>query len=695
MEEENRMWDQTSEHQEFEDQKNEQKKSGKKEKSRKENRNRENDTEVSLKGNLLVKMIAFLLFVVILPAAFVGGVFTAGNLYLGSFQMTAQDIISEDIERTALNRLDHIEFLLKFGNDRELEIFLRDAGLYAEVSVEGSEEVAACYGKVPENAYYVFERGGILPIQDYTSSRLVKLYVPTFTNAAYFKGVDYNEADYYSVRDYWIAFLHYFRYEALWCTVAGIPLSILLFLFLMCSAGHRNGKKGYQPSFFHLFPFEVIAGIYCFLAAGLGFIALNIVLTVEEKTLFTSVYYILGMAVFLFLTALTMAFCMEFSARVKYGKWWQNTIVYKIVYFCAKMVGSCLRLIIRILSAIPLVPFVSLGILGISGIEFILLFIYHNKPMMIMVLWFLEKLILVPIILFTAVQCRDLKKAGRELAEGNLSHKVDTKYKFFAVKEHAESLNHIGDGLSLAVREKMKSEHLKTELITNVSHDIKTPLTSIINYADLLGNADLTREEIDEYSEVLVRQSRRLKKLLEDLLEASKATTGNLEVNLEECNIGVLLTQAAGEYEQRFQEKNLQMILRSPEEDVYVLADGRHLWRVFDNLLNNICKYAQEGTRVFLTLEEQGKEVTAIFRNTSKYELEISGDELKERFVRGDKSRNMEGNGLGLSIAQSLVELQKGRMEIVTDGDLFKVILTFPKAEEGKRIVLPDEGYEE
>ena len=280
-------------------------------------------------------------------------------------------------------------------------------------------------------------------------------------------------------------------------------------------------------------------------------------------------------------------------------------------------------------------------------------------------------------------------------------------------KEHGENLNSLGQGISRAVAERMKIEHLKTELITNVSHDIKTPLTSIINYADLICEETMRNKEEDqrpkeaalgqgtegqsdseggvrneeansckdarirEYAEVLLRQSRRLKKLLEDLVEASKATTGNLEVDLKPCEVGVLLSQAVGEYQQRMEEKGLELIARQPEHSVIIIADGRHLWRVFDNLLNNICKYAQERSRVYLRVEEKQDSVQIIIRNMSKNPLEISGEELQERFVRGDRSRHMEGNGLGLSIEKSLIELQDGKMEIVMDGDLFKVILCF------------------
>ena len=181
-----------------------------------------------------------------------------------------------------------------------------------------------------------------------------------------------------------------------------------------------------------------------------------------------------------------------------------------------------------------------------------------------------------------------------------------------------------------------------------------------------------------EYLEVLQRQSARLKKLIEDLIEASKASTGNLSVNLESCDISILLTQTVGEFEEKLAANNLQLITQSPDSSVIVLADNRHLWRIFDNLMNNICKYAQPGTRVYINLEMNAQNVRILFRNTSKYALNINSDELTERFVRGDVSRNTEGNGLGLSIAQSLAELMHGSLEIITDGDLFKAIVTLP-----------------
>jgi len=249
-------------------------------------------------------------------------------------------------------------------------------------------------------------------------------------------------------------------------------------------------------------------------------------------------------------------------------------------------------------------------------------------------------------------------------------------------KNYAEHLNQIGSGMQTALDERMKSEHFKTELITNVSHDIKTPITSIINYVDLLTKEDVENPKVQEYLEVLTRQSARLKKLIEDLIEASKASSGVLKVNWEKCVPEVLLTQAAGEYEERLQAKNLELVIHHPEEELSVLADGRHLWRVFDNLLNNIYKYAQPGTRVYLDLEQDERNVSIVFRNISKSPLHMTGEELQERFVRGDSSRNTEGSGLGLSIAQSLTELMHGSFHLLVDGDFFKVTLTFPRITE-------------
>ncbi|MBQ8518534.1 MAG: HAMP domain-containing histidine kinase, partial [Agathobacter sp.] len=261
---------------------------------------------------------------------------------------------------------------------------------------------------------------------------------------------------------------------------------------------------------------------------------------------------------------------------------------------------------------------------------------------------------------------------------GDMSQPIDTSRMFWKFKEHGESINKVSEGIALAVEERMKSEHFKTELITNVSHDIKTPLTSIINYVDLIKKEDVQDEKLQEYVDVLDRQSARLKKLIEDLMEASKASTGNLTVNLEECDVEVLLTQIIGEFEEKLQKNQLAVVVEKPDVPVKMMADGRHIWRVLDNLLNNACKYSLPGSRVYVSLKAEKREAVIVFKNISKEALNIPSDELMERFVRGDSSRNTEGSGLGLSIAQSLTELMQGTMKLEIDGDLFKVTLRFP-----------------
>jgi signal transduction histidine kinase len=248
------------------------------------------------------------------------------------------------------------------------------------------------------------------------------------------------------------------------------------------------------------------------------------------------------------------------------------------------------------------------------------------------------------------------------------------------LKAHADELNNLGQAISVAVDERMKSEHFKGELITNVSHDLKTPLTSIINYVDLLKKEDIDNPKAAEYIEVLDRKSQRLKKLTEDLVEASKASTGNLSVSLERVELRQLADQALAEYSERLEDQGLTVVRTVPDSQVWVQADGRHLWRVLDNLLSNCAKYALSGTRVYVEVRVHPDSAALSVKNISREALNVPPEALLERFVRGDESRTTEGSGLGLSIAQSLTELQNGRFDVDIDGDLFKATVTLPLA---------------
>ena len=273
-----------------------------------------------------------------------------------------------------------------------------------------------------------------------------------------------------------------------------------------------------------------------------------------------------------------------------------------------------------------------------------------------------------------------VRKGTEIIAAGNLNHQIETAHLPADLKGHAEALNNISGGLTTAVNEQMKSERFKAELITNVSHDLKTPLTSIINYVNLLKTTDQTDPRAQTYIEVLDRKSLRLKKLTEDLVEASKASTGVLAVNREKIGMAQLLDQALGEYEEKLEEKRLAVVRTVPEGESYVYADGRHLWRVIDNLLSNCAKYALEGTRVYIELVRGKGTVSLSVKNISREALNVPPERLMERFVRGEESRSTEGSGLGLSIARSLTELQGGTFELAVDGDLFKAVVTRPQS---------------
>ncbi len=283
------------------------------------------------------------------------------------------------------------------------------------------------------------------------------------------------------------------------------------------------------------------------------------------------------------------------------------------------------------------------------------------------------------VILYAASAFAILLESAKRMSKGDLDTQVDDRMLIGGFREFAHRLNDLAGVAVIAAQKQLKSERMKTELITNVSHDIKTPLTSIINYVDLLQKPH-TEAQQDQYLEVLDRQSQRLKKLIDDLMEMSKASTGNLSVDIARMDAGETVNQALGEFADKLDRAQLMPVFRQPDDPVYMMADGRLVWRVMSNLLGNAVKYALPGTRIYLDLMEMDGKVVISMKNISREELNVNADELMERFVRGDASRNTEGSGLGLNITQSLMEVQRGQLQILVDGDLFKVTLIFPGA---------------
>lgn len=454
--------------------------------------------------------------------------------------------------------------------------------------------------------------------------------------------------------------------------VASTLLALACFAFLMAAAGHRKGCEEIQSGITERLPFDVLTVLVA--TAGVILMQLLIGFSYGDANAAKLVAYVL---IFEAAAALCLWWCMSFARRLKMGSVIKSCISIRLLLWCWRVFKNLLDFVGRTLKGMALIPRASVIIFGILFIEFLWIVGFGADGAVLVFGWFIERAVLVLLTLYVLLCMKKLLKAGKEISQGNMDYHVDTGKMYGPLKEHGEQLNRISEGMNKAVNARMKSEHFKTELITNVSHDIKTPLTSIINYVDLLEKEEIDNEKAKEYIQVLSRQSARLKKLIDDLIEASKASTGNLNVNLERCELGVLIDQSAGEYAEKLKAAGLELVITKPEEPVVIMADGRHMWRVFDNLLNNVCKYAMAGTRVYLNLDKAAGKATVTFRNISASQLNISGEELMERFVRGDSSRNTEGSGLGLSIARSLVQLQNGELELTVDGDLFKVVLRF------------------
>ena len=467
------------------------------------------------------------------------------------------------------------------------------------------------------------------------------------------------------------------RYAVYLIALLSLLGMILSFISLMSVSGRRPRTEDLVPGPLYKVPYDLLLFLIIS-AAGILIIPLA-----DNLSGYLAAAYALAYILAVFCMGLGL--CMSTAVRIKGHTLFKNTLILRILKLAWRLLGILWRGLVKLhrfnmtlLGSLPLIwkTLLILGLLSILEL-FGLICSFNSEAEMILVLWFLEKLVLVPAVLYLALILRRLQKGGAALAAGDLSYQTDTRGMFWDFKKHGEDLNSIASGMAIAVEDRMKSERMKTELITNVSHDIKTPLTSIINYASLIGEAP-NGPAVPEYAQVLLRQSEKLKRLIDDLVEASKASTGNLDVLLSPCDASVFLTQAAGEYEEKLQAAHLTLVTKQPEKELRIMADGRRMWRIFDNLMNNICKYAQPGTRVYLSLEEKDGKALISFKNTSREALDISEAELMERFTRGDASRTTEGNGLGLSIAGSMAELQGGNLSLTVDGDLFKAVLTFP-----------------
>ena len=509
-----------------------------------------------------------------------------------------------------------------------------------------------------------------------------------------------------------------YRNSLLFIMVACLLVFAVLAVYLCCAAGRKPGSDEVRAAGFNCIPLDI------YLAGG-GLIVFGLCMAiaqfVDATDLFTqNIQTLCGgiLMVGYVMSLIFVGFCFACAAQFKTpgGYWWRNSICWRCLNLLVKCVKGFFFGCGWVIRKLPM-AFAALGrflLVLLSPLRWLWKQIKKtcakigksiNRVYSLMPLtwqWLLTGFIMV-MLLFAALAGRSnlmvvlslcacvavvlygaycfgiLLESTKRMGKGDLDTKVDDKYLIGAFKTFAGDLNDLAGVAVVAAQKQLKSERMKTELITNVSHDIKTPLTSIINYVDLLQKPH-TPEEEKTYLEVLNRQSQRLKKLIEDLMEMSKASTGNLTADITKLDAVESVNQALGEFADKLEKAQLTPVFRHPEESVAMMADGRLAWRVLSNLLSNTVKYALPGTRVYIDVMALEGKVIISLKNISRDELNVDADELMERFVRGDDSRNTEGSGLGLNIAKTLMELQKGQLQLLVDGDLFKVTLIFPGA---------------
>lgn len=479
-----------------------------------------------------------------------------------------------------------------------------------------------------------------------------------------------------------------YKYYTLFSKTVGLVvwLSVILALLLIVQAislikttgrKDKNGKE-VMLNFFDKLPTEIWAMITIILLGASAFFVIIARDYISFWSKWTKVGYLVSAGVMAVLPFgfLFMMLTLSFARRIKAHNLWNRL-------FLRKMVRSIIlkteafwntrkssEKIMFLLIANVVVGMACMFIL--SGI------ILSRGRRIGLAVFLFAQAVTIYVVYHWARDLNTIEDGVSEITKGNLDYKCEIKRKRSLLKGLAEGVNHIGDGLKVAVETSVKNERMKTELITNVSHDLKTPLTSIINYVNLLKTEKMPTKEAEHYLEVLEKKSQRLRHLTEDLVEAAKANTGNIELEKMPLAFDELMKQAIGEFEDKFSERDLVIVTSYPEEPVVVMADGRRMFRIIENVLQNVYKYALEGTRVYADLSKEESEVTFTLKNISAAPLNISADELMERFKRGDSARTTEGSGLGLSIAKDLTKLQDGSFDIQLDGDLFKVIITFP-----------------
>lgn len=479
--------------------------------------------------------------------------------------------------------------------------------------------------------------------------------------------------------------LRYFVFVVLF--IAVVIIVILLSLFAI-NAGTVDEKTGeIIPGFIDKLPLDFVT-LFTGLLFAVAVMVLGLTTAADTGMVLNNVII---MIVCVAAVLVIMSYLTTFSVRVKMGRLHRNTVIYQLYHRFKRKTPRKIRRAVGEMTLFKKIVLAVVVYILFEGAILVLMAYFgiinteNTDPGFIMGLflcvWAITRLVLLPIIIMIAINLNYVKEEGRRLAEGVMGDEISAKLSVAAIRTHGQNLDRIKKEINKAMEQELRSEKLKSELITNVSHDLKTPLTSIKNYVDFLNNDNLTEEERKEYTAIIAKHTDKLSLLLNDLIEASRIQSGNIEIELEKTSLNIVVEQTVEEFAVKLEESLLIPRIVMPEEDVYIMGDGKWLWRILSNLFNNACKYAAPETDLDIQLDRIGDKARIRISNISANEFDVEGSELFERFVRGDSSRHTEGHGLGLSIAKSLVEMQGGSMDISVAGNRFAAILEFDIAE--------------
>ncbi len=586
----------------------------------------------------------------------------------------AQDYYSSVYEGRDTYRINYYKD--RFSQSRTNFIFYvtdNSGEIYYTNSDEGVDSVEDDFKKSEYNgssSYFIYdENGDTIPLR-------INYYLHGM-NASSVKDKYANSFQWIEIADT----LKYVLFLAL--GIAAIVIIIMLSLITINAGLKENESSEVEPGFIDRIPLDVCL-LFVMIVLAVSWVVIGLTTAANVGMVLNNVVIII---VFVAVVLVLMTFLTTLSVRVKMGKIHKNTVIYRIIRSFKRRTPRKLRR--RLFKELSLFKKICIGIsLYIIAEAAILLSTAYLgiiskafEPMSVLgtfiVVWALSRLVMIPIITMIAINLNYIREEGQRLAEGVLGDEIASKLTIASLRAHGKNLDQIKKEINKAMEQEIKSERLKSELITNVSHDIKTPLTSIVSYVDLLKRDETSPEERTKYLDILSHHTENLNLLLDDLIEASQISSGNIDIELSKISLNIIIGQTVEEFADKLDKGCLLPRISIPENDIYVWGDGRWLWRILANLLNNACKYAAPDTDVEISLVSVDNKARLSIANTAKNELNIDANELTERFVRGDRSRHTEGSGLGLSISKTLAELQGAGLEIEAEDNRFTATIVF------------------